>query len=174
MHQLILHTSAAGVSKVCKSSFIFHINQNKLEQPSIPTACQLLYALNSSKCSTRGSSRSRIQRCFQHGDKQFSETASGTIRLRNCPRISMLPCKGVISKYLIYAQLLSHDTEQFAFRTKLSDPPKNRHVMQGPQHILTTRAYLLNKHRSAKLELEMGKRKEGCPASCHLRKSFHE
>lgn len=124
MHQLILHTSAAGVSKVCKSSFIFHINQNKLAQLSIPTACQLLYVLNSFKCSTRSSSLSKIQRCFQHGDKQFSETASGTIRLRNCPCISMLPCKGVIRKYRIYAQLPSHEPQQFAFRTKLSDPPK--------------------------------------------------
>lgn len=32
---------------------------------------------------------------------------------------SMLPCKAVISKYLIYAQLPSHEPQHFAFRTQL-------------------------------------------------------
>lgn len=66
----------------------------------------------------------------------------------------MLPCKAVISKYLIYAQLPSHEPQHFAFRTKLWQ----RNLTQ------CTDLGTSSPHRlSGTLMLETGKRKEGMP-----------
>lgn len=123
MHRLIVPTSAAGLSEVCTSSLIFHRNQNKPNSWALPLparACQLLYVLNSLKCSSQSSSLSRTRQCFQHMDLQILRNSTRYHQVRKtAQQTSMLPCKAVISKYLIYAQLPSHEPQHSAFRTKL-------------------------------------------------------
>lgn len=156
MHQLIVPTSAAGLSEVCTSSLILHINQNKPNSWALPLparACQLLYVLNSLKCSSQSSSLSRTWQCFQHMDLQISRNSTRYHQVRKTAQhTSMLPCKAVISKYLIYAQLPSHEPQHFAFRTKLWQ----RNLTQ------CTDLGMSSPHRlSAMLTLETGKRKKG-------------
>lgn len=67
----------------------------------------------------------------------------------------MLPCTAVISKYLIYAQLPSHEPQHFACRTKLwqRNLTQCRDLGMPSPHRL-----------SAMLTLGMGNRKEGMPS----------